>query len=115
MSASLQSCTLRVWLCLVCADALGQVPDALKHAILAPPVGVQSGAMFGDSAAMDGRRVVVGAALDDLGEANSGAVRVFDSATGALLHLIMNPEPGFFDVFGHAVAISGSRIVVGSF
>src|SRR5262245_9406522 len=102
MSASLQSRTLRVWLCLACGVALAQVPDALKHAILAPPVGVQDGAWFGVSAAMDGGRVVVGAALDDLGVANSGAVRVFDATTGKLLHLFTNPEPESYDLFGLA-------------
>src|SRR5439155_508584 len=33
----------------------------------------------------------------------------------ALLHVIPNPSPAFYDYFGYSVAISGTRVVVGAY
>jgi hypothetical protein len=96
--------------------ATAQVPNTLFHSIPAPPVGAQTDSQLGSSVAADAGSglTVAGAHLDDLGGAESGVVKVFDSATGALLHLILNPSPADNDNFGHSVAISGTRVVVGA-
>ncbi|MEQ1751158.1 MAG: MBG domain-containing protein, partial [Prosthecobacter sp.] len=91
-----------------------QVPDTLLHSIPAPPVGVQSEASHGYSVAADGDYTVVGSPSDDLGKMNSGVVKVFNTTTGALLFLLPNPGPADGDAFGHSVAISGTRVVVGA-
>ncbi|MCX6876480.1 MAG: choice-of-anchor D domain-containing protein [Verrucomicrobia bacterium] len=96
----------------LCASA--QVPDTLKHTILPPPVGTQSGAGLGSSVAVDGGFVVCGAPLDDTGATDAGVVKVFDSTTGVLRFVLPNPSPTDNDQFGLSVAISGTRVVVGA-
>ena len=91
-----------------------QQPDTLQHFIPAPPGDAQSGAQLGHSVAVEGGLTVVGAYLDDLSGSNSGVVKVFDSVTGALLHVLANPTPAAQDHFGFSVAISGTRVVVGA-
>ncbi len=94
--------------------ARAQVPGTLLHSIPAPPVGVQAGARLGISVAAEGGFTVVGAPFDFAGGAVAGVVKVFDSATGALLFVIPNPSPSPGDRFGISVAISGTRVVVGA-
>ncbi len=95
--------------------ALGQATPAPTHYIPAPPVGMQPGAQLGSAVATDGNLTVTGAPSDDLLAQDSGVVKVFDSTTGALLHLLPNPTPARYDGFGSSVAISGPRVVVGAF
>ena len=94
--------------------AVAQQPNTLLHSIPAPPTGAQSGALLGYSVAAAGGLTVVGAPSDDIGATDSGVVKVFDSTTGALLHVLRNPTPANYDNFGRAVAISGTRVVVGA-
>ncbi len=71
---------------------------------------------FGAAVAIDGNRVVVGAYQDDVPTTNSGVVYVYDrsSATpGTPVLTILNPSPAAQDQFGNALALSGSRLVVG--
>ncbi|MBX7212045.1 MAG: FG-GAP repeat protein [Verrucomicrobiaceae bacterium] len=90
-----------------------QIPNTLKHSIPPPPTGaVQPGSNFGHSVATNGTYTVVGALLDDLGAGNAGVAKVFDAATGVLLFTLPNPTPAVDDQFGHAVAMSGTRVVV---
>jgi hypothetical protein len=96
------------------ARAVAQVPDALKHSFFDPDTALQPGARQGASVASDGDFVVVGAPLDDLDGYDDGVVKVYHAATGALLHTLTNPRPTQSDLFGDAVAISGSRVVVGA-
>ena len=96
------------------ATATGQVPDTLKHSIPPPPTGVQSGAQLGYSVAVDAGYTVVAAPRDDVGGQDSGVVKVFDSTSGSLLFVVPNPSPAEDDNFGHSVAISGTRVVVGA-
>ena len=91
-----------------------QQPNTLLHAIPSPPTGVQSGGNLGYSVAVDGGYTVVGALYDDVRTLNSGVVKVFDSDTGALLHVIANPNPSVNAAFGISVAISGTRVAVGT-
>jgi len=105
----------RLFLALTLAlPSAAQLPDTLKHSIPAPPTGVQSGALLGWSVAVDGGLTAVGAPSDDIGATDSGVVKVFDSNTGTLLHVLRNPTPENNDSFGFSVAISGTRVVVGT-
>lgn len=68
---------------------------------------------FGSSLAMSGSRVAVGNHLDDLGGSDSGRVHVFNLASGtpAVPAITLdNPGPQSNDQFGHAVALSGTRL-----
>jgi sulfur relay (sulfurtransferase) DsrC/TusE family protein len=96
------------------AESRAQVPGTLQHSIAAPPVGAQSGALLGYTVAVDGNLTVVGAPYDDIQGLDSGVVKVFDSSSGALLHVIPNPSAAPNDQFGYSVAISGTRMVVGA-
>jgi hypothetical protein len=98
---------------LAVAQTGAQAPDTLQHSIAAPPVGTQIGAQLGSSVATDCIHTVVGAPDDDIHGINSGVVKVFDSSSGALLHVIPNPSPRDNERFGSSVAISGTRVVVG--
>ena len=103
-------------LCLLVTDAATAAPEPylLQRSILDPGTSPQISASQGFSVAVDGGRAVVGAPTDDLGGTDSGVVKVYGTATGALLHLLLNPSPAPSDQFGWAVAISGSRAVVGA-
>ena len=105
---------MRVGLIALAMPVFAQVPNTLLHSIPAPPTGVQSGAQLGHSVAVDGGYTAVGAIYDDLGAQDSGVVKIFDTETGALLHIIANPNPGEGRFFGQSVAISGSRMVTGT-
>lgn len=50
---------------------------------------------------------------DDLDSYAFGSVKVFDTTTGALLHILAHPL-GYEENFGVSVGISGTRIVVGA-
>lgn len=62
-------------------------------------------------------RVVVGAGQDNTGAKFAGSAYVFDLNSGTPtvpVATLRNPTPGEFDYFGSAVAISGTRVVVGA-
>jgi hypothetical protein len=72
---------------------------------------------FGQYVAISDSRVVVGAPYDDDQSANAGAVYVYDIAglnNPLPVMVLYNPEPTAFDYFGSALAVSGSRLVVGA-
>jgi hypothetical protein len=91
-----------------------QGQDTLLQSISGPVTGAQAGAQLGWSVAVDGGFAVVGAPYDDLVGNDAGVVKIFDTATGALLHVIANPSPADSDTFGNSVAISGTQMVVGA-
>ncbi|MEO7318281.1 MAG: FG-GAP repeat protein [Chthoniobacteraceae bacterium] len=70
--------------------AIAPQPNTLIHSIPAPFGTPQSGAALGRSVAVEGGLTVAGAPLDDNGGLESGAVKVFDSGTGALLYVLPN-------------------------
>src|SRR5688572_18010905 len=95
--------------------AMSQVTNTLQYSIPAPHSGgVQSGANLGSSVAVEGGFAVAAAPYDDTGAPDAGVVKVFESTTGALLHVLANPGPASGDNFGNSVAISGTRVVVGA-
>jgi len=69
---------------------------------------------FGASVGINGNTAVIGAYGDGLAASNYGAAYIFDIATGQELHKLLASDPGDEDQFGYAVAISGSRAVVGA-
>jgi hypothetical protein len=82
--------------------------------ILAPSV-VEAGAYFGNSVALDGDRIVVGAPLEDTVSSNEGAVYVFDlSGTWTETQRLVPAVINFGAQFGWAVDLQGDRIVVGA-
>jgi FG-GAP repeat len=89
-----------------------QVPDKVKHAIPAPSIGLQSGAQVGYSVATDGVITVAGAPNEIVAGGGEGAVKVFHSITGELLHDISSAPQN--RKFGGSVAISGTRLVAGA-
>jgi hypothetical protein len=104
---------LSVALLLPIPPARAQQPDTLQVSMV-PPVGIQTEAHLGQQLAMDGPFVVAGAPTDDTANRDSGVVKVFDSATGALLFVLRNPGPADNDRFGSSAAISGARVIVGA-
>src|SRR6185369_7284984 len=96
------------------ATAQAQVPNTLYHSVDNPGTSAQSGTRQGQSVAVDGGFTVVGCPSDDLGGENSGSVKVYDTATGALRYTLPNPH-GAGNSFGWSVAISGTRVVVGAY
>ena len=68
------------------ASLHAQEPDTLRHTLHNPGTGLQTDAGQGYSVAADGGLVVVGAPYDDVGNRDAGVAKVYDAATGALLH-----------------------------
>src|SRR5262249_19405130 len=76
-----------------------------------------AGDNFGISIAMDGNRLIVGAHQDDTGATNAGSAYVYDLAAvtpPVPILTLSNPSPASGDNFGVAVAVSGTRMVVGA-
>lgn len=72
---------------------------------------------FGNAVAISGLRVVVGDEADDTGATNAGSVFVFNLASGTPtvpVAVLNNPAPGANDRFGCAVAVAGTRVIVGA-
>ena len=71
---------------------------------------------FGYSVAVDGTTAVIGAYADDPGGiSNAGTAYVFDTATGALIATLNNPDPTAGDFFGYSVAVDGATAVIGAY
>lgn len=75
------------------------VGDLLQN--LTPPSG---SAYFGHSLALTSQYVAVGTSRDGTAGSASGAVHLYNPATGGLLRSILNPNPDPQDGFGEAVA-----------
>jgi len=66
---------------------------------------------FGNSVAISGNNVLVGAPFDDTNGLDVGQVHLFDATTGTLLRTFDDPTAG--DFFG-TLAISGNNVLVGA-
>ncbi|MCW1887008.1 choice-of-anchor D domain-containing protein [Luteolibacter flavescens] len=97
-------------------DTTGPTPGTPAHTLLNPFPHAQD--QFGNAIAITGNIVVVGCAKNDAGAIlDSGSVYIYDlaSATPTVPVLtIDHPSPMAEDWFGHSVAISGSKVVVGA-
>ena len=71
--------------------------------------------LFGVSVAVSGDTAVIGAQYDDDNGIDSGAAYVFDVATGNELFKLTASDGDPNDWFGHSVAVSGNRAIVGVF
>lgn len=69
---------------------------------------------FGNSVAVWGSTLVVGAYQDSTGALYTGSAYIYDATTGTLLHTLNNPTPESGDRFGCSVAVSGNMVVVGA-
>lgn len=67
---------------------------------------------LGESVGVSGTRIVVGAPGD--GDFNLGSAYIFESTTGQQLHKLTASDADTSDFFGNSVAISGTRVVIGS-
>jgi hypothetical protein len=67
---------------------------------------------FGHSVALSGNRALISATGDDTGATNSGAVYLFDTASGTLLRTFTNPTPAANDQFGTAIALFGNIALI---
>jgi hypothetical protein len=76
---------------------------------------VTSSDRFGNSVAISGNNVLIGAHADDTNGADVGQAYLFDAATGNLLHTFDDPTPTNRDLFGVAVAIDGNNILIGAY
>lgn len=73
-----------------------------------------AGDRFGRSVALNNRFVLIGAAYSDRKGHDSGAVYLFDLASGQQVQTLNADDASAGDVFGHSVAISGNYALVGS-
>ena len=87
----------------------------LLHTLSRPVIsGVER---FGQSVAISGSTAIVGSYLENAPELLSGRAYIYNVFTGALLHILDNPNAfgtGDSDYFGWSVAISGTRAIVGA-
>ncbi|MDA8563951.1 PQQ-binding-like beta-propeller repeat protein [Mariniblastus sp.] len=71
---------------------------------------------FGDSVAIDGNHVIIGAPGDSTNGENTGQAYLFDATTGNLVFTFDAPTPSpqeeSFGSFGSSVAIDGSHVIV---
>ena len=75
------------------------------------------GALFGYTVAISSNRVIAGAPFDDTGATDAGIAYAYDlsrAIPGVPALTLTNPSPAASDNFGRAVAISGTRIIVGA-
>lgn len=71
--------------------------------------------LFGESVAITGNEVVVGAGNENVsGLASAGNAYVFNAHTGKLLFTLTDPNPQAGGTYGYSVAASHSYIVVGT-
>ena len=69
---------------------------------------------FGQSVALEGNLVAIGAPGDDTNGFGVGQVHLFDADTGNFVRTIDDPAPTGSDAFGSAIAMSGGLLVVGA-
>lgn len=78
------------------------------------PDDIQQGDIFGISLAISESVLAVGAPFQDGGQANSGAVYLYELPTGELLHKLEAPVAVEDMRFGEAIAIKGNTVVIGA-
>lgn len=94
-----------------------QVPDTLRYSFYAPKTLPQQFEQQGFSVAISGNVAVIGSPHydeDPVTGLDCGVVKVYDSSNGNLLQRLKSPSGTPFGYFGGAVAISGTKVVVGS-
>jgi hypothetical protein len=75
----------------------------------------QSEGHFGQSVALSGTTLVVGAPFETVsGDSDAGHVYIFEVGTGKLLKTLVSPNVQTDGWFGYSVAISGTTVVIGA-
>ena len=75
----------------------------------------QLGGIFGDSVAVSGSAILVGAPGETVnGNVNAGRVYVFNVKTAKLMSTLTSPNSQQGGSFGYSVALNGSTVVVGA-
>jgi len=69
---------------------------------------------FGESVAISGTTVIVGAHHDNDNGSHTGSAYLFDATTGAQITKLVPSDGAAGDFFGFSVAISGNTVVVGA-
>jgi hypothetical protein len=69
---------------------------------------------FGSSVSVSGGLAVIGAVNDEAVGIYAGSAYLFDVHTGKQITKLNAEDGGYFDQFGHAVAIDGNTVVVGA-
>ncbi|WP_367871192.1 choice-of-anchor D domain-containing protein [Luteolibacter sp. Populi] len=93
------------------------MPDTLRYSFFAPKTLPQKFEQQGSCVAISGTVAVVGSPsydIDPVTGFDCGAVKIYETVTGKLLHRLNNPAGSPFGNFGESVAISGPIVVVGS-
>ena len=73
-----------------------------------------AGDQFGRAVAISGTTAIVGVDLDDDAGTNSGSAYLFDTTTGLQIAKLTASDGAAQDIFGWAVAISGTTAIVGT-
>lgn len=78
----------------------------------------QATSYFGSAVAIDGRTAVVGAPYESVpfngtNVSEAGRAYEYSSTTGKLLRTFFDPKPFYSDEFGYALALNGTRLLVG--
>jgi hypothetical protein len=89
--------------------------DWVEEAVLTGDA-VQADGLFGNSLALDGGKIAVGAPGDGSSGPNSGAVYVFERGHSGWTQIayLTADNAGAGDYFGHSVALYGDRLLVGA-
>lgn len=91
-----------------------QTPYQLRHSLFSTSEAPPEEAFHGWSVSAGESYFVVGAPDESTFSDEAGAVKVYDPQNGALLHRVLRPDPSSWG-FGFAVAVSGTRMVVGAY
>lgn len=105
------------WIAGAGSFASAQVPDTLRYSLFAPKSLPQRFEKQGSAVAVSGNVAVVGSPnfdRDPVTGLDCGVVKVYDTDNGNLLQQLASPTGAAFGYFGQSVAISGTKIVVGS-
>jgi hypothetical protein len=70
--------------------------------------------LFGNSLAVSGNNVVVGALRNMKGNSRVSATYLFDGTTGNLTATFLNPDPSVQDSFAQQVAAIGNSVLISS-
>ncbi len=107
---------------ILCVLAAATAPDAAPTARPDPtiklamhPPGPQHEAIFGYAVAAAGPNALVGAPHTPVdGRMQAGAAYLLDGTSGAILRTFLDPARRIDDLFGHAVAGTGDRVLIGA-
>jgi cysteine-rich repeat protein len=88
-------------------------PSGERLLTLRKPVPL-TGDFFGAAVAAEGDQVLVGAPLDSGAVENGGAVYLFRRSTAMLDRAIVAPDAAAGDLFGSAVALTPTQVIVGA-